>query len=173
MADDLKTQMLTCGDELDLADRDLAEIIAANEWPHKHISNWMATWGVQQALLDQQCARCCYYGVSRANWLEDQEEMQPRKPNLAQVWRLWRAVLAARQAVAGLASDASSRERVDAEIAVEAAEGLYDIVSRVFEGRRALTWEERRGYFRLSPPKRPAPGSDKRRTLTRSTYIGA
>jgi hypothetical protein len=173
MADYFETRMLALGDKLDRVDRRLAKIIASNEWPHKHPSNWLATYGVQQVMFAQCEAKCCYYGVSRANWLEDQEEMQPRKPNRIQVCQRWRAVLTARQAVADLASDASSRERVDAEIAVEAAEGLYDIVSRVFEGKRPRTWEERRGYFRLSPPKRPAPGSTKRRTLTRSTYIGA
>jgi len=68
------------------------------------------------------------------------------------------------------------RERVEAQVAVERAAGLYDIVARAYDGREPRSHDQTLNINRIvKPPKQPLPSSGKRKTSspTRSTYVGA
>jgi hypothetical protein len=87
----------------------------------------------------------------------EQAEMEAHRVTLAQVWRLWRKVLAARKVLVDLEVKVdrperkyfednygkdpfeiyvgTARQRAEAQAARDRAEGLYDVVLRVFEGR--------------------------------------
>ena len=119
-----------------------------------------------------------YHGDLSFEWICEQEEMTVRRGSLSQVWQEWRKVLAAREALADLevkcarparkyfeddyGNDVpviffgSARERIEAQIAVERAEGMYDAVLRAFEGRPARTREQTL-KLRVSKPTKALP----------------
>jgi len=131
------------------------------------------------------------------HWPTSQES--PAKVPLKQLWQLWRNVVAARKAVADLpdkpvyehkamtdlwfaeycacclADTVTERQRIDARIARDRAEWIYDCALRVFEGRERWSWDKHSDDGpRIRAPKRPLPtGNNKPRTFVRSSFIGA
>ncbi|WLA39480.1 hypothetical protein QNJ95_42695 [Bradyrhizobium elkanii] len=148
-------EMIACGDQLDRMDRRLAEIEVTRP---RHPGLWECRHDVRRVYAALEVAQASYRGVSRAQWLEEQDEMEPRRVSLQQLWRLWRSVLAARQALADLGDSASNRQRIDAQTARDAAEALYDLRVRTFDGQPPRSWEERSFQrLRVLPPRRPEP----------------
>jgi hypothetical protein len=106
-----------------------------------------------------------YYHSKRTHeWMIEQDEMQVRTPSLALVWQYWRDVLAAREALKNTPverltnewgndiGEMKTRKRLDAEVAVDRVEALYDSVLRAYEGRAKRTWEQTL-TLRVKPPK--------------------
>lgn len=122
--------------------------------------------------------RGCHFGMLSSEWMREQADMTTQRVSLAQVWRYWRNVLAARQALADLEAKrerperkyfeddygndvpevyvGTVRERVEAQAARDAAEGLYDAVLRIFQGRTPRTHEQTLN-LKVKPPTRPEP----------------
>ncbi|MGY3441114.1 hypothetical protein [Bradyrhizobium sp. USDA 4473] len=149
-------EVTACGDKLDAMDRRRAEIEATRPKPHPGL--WDCRHDVRTVYAAHEIAQACYRGVSRAQWLHEQDELEPRSVSLQQLWRLWRNVLAARQALADLDDNASSRQRIDAHTTRDAAEGLYDLRLRAFERQPPRSWEERAcRRLRVLAPRRPEP----------------
>jgi hypothetical protein len=105
-----------------------------------------------------------YYSEQSRVWMSEQDDKTVRRASLAQVWDHWRAVRVARAEYDAIPDERLTNEwgndigailprrKIDAQIAVERAEGLYDIVLRAFEGRAKRTWEQAL-TLRVKPPK--------------------
>jgi hypothetical protein len=160
------------GEHLDKMDARVTEILAENLWPWKHPSNWLKQYGVQRVMQAHAKNRCLYYQVSSGEWMREQHEMTVRNVTLAQLWQHWGDVRAACKesrkfgyvAVDGLTTidvelkpGISTRQQIDAMVAADRAKGFYDLMSRVYEGRRPRTWEETRQWIKVKKPKRTLP----------------
>jgi hypothetical protein len=109
-----------------------------------------------------------HYGVQSHRWMIEQDEIEPRKYRLETVWQCWRDVVEARKEYDAIPDETVtdrwgcdpinivSRRKIDAKVKMEAAEGLYDVVCRAFEGRARRDIEQTIG-LRVKPPKRPLP----------------
>lgn len=103
-----------------------------------------------------QIACRCYYGLSTMLW--SRALQGPTAVSLKQVWRLWRDVVGARQAVADLPDNTTARQRIDAEVARDRAECTYDCALRVFEGRAPWNWVKHcNDGWTMRAPKRAEP----------------
>lgn len=142
---------------------------------------------VYHALAHVRTYGMFYHSLQSDMWMHKQDEMTVRKVSLTTVWQRWRDVLAAREELKSIPEETFgdhpiklvSRRRIDAQIAVARAEGLYDAVLRAFDGRAPRTWQQTLDIHRhpsmIRPPTRPLPtgGKPKSKSPTRSTYIGA
>lgn len=109
-----------------------------------------------------------YHGEQSGKWMDEQENMTVARPSLALVWRHWHAVLAARKEYESIPDvtltdrwgcdpiKIVSRRKIDARLAVERAEGLYDVHLRAFEGRPPRTPEQTL-KLRVSKPTKALP----------------
>ena len=109
----------------------------------------------------------------------EQDEIEPRKYRLETVWQCWRDVNAARKEYNAIPDETVtdrwgcdpitivSRRKIDALVKMEAAEGLYDIARRAFEGVRPRTWSETVNGIKARPPKRPLPLKRIKKTPTK------
>ncbi|SIO24626.1 hypothetical protein SAMN05443247_03113 [Bradyrhizobium erythrophlei] len=132
-----------------------------------------------------------YHGEQSGKWMDEQEEMTIGRVSLALVWRHWHAVLGAREEYESIVDvtltdrwgcdpiTIVSRQKIDARIAMERAEGLYDVVLRAFEGRAPRTREQTL-TLRVKPPTRPEPtplskiqNRRRRKLAQRNAFAGA
>jgi hypothetical protein len=120
-----------------------------------------------------------YHGQQSGRWMDEQDGMTVRRPTLTQLWQRWFDVLAARKEYASIADETLtdrwgcdpikivSRPKIDAQLAVERAEGLYDLVRRSYEGRKPRTREQTL-TLRVAKPKQPLPP---KRVKKRTGYV--
>jgi hypothetical protein len=121
-----------------------------------------------------------YYSKQSRQWMNEQDEMKVGNVSLTQVWGKWFDIVAARKAYDDIADvtltdrwgcdpiKIVSRKKIDARLAVERAEGLYDLVLRAFEGRPRRTHEQTL-MLRVVKPKRKLP--PKRIMSTPTKYV--
>jgi hypothetical protein len=161
-----------CTANLERMDTRVTEIVKTRPAEHWQTSFWPMYPNVRKTYANHHTARCCYYGVATHDWMREHDEMTVRRPTLALVWRHWRNVLASREALADLGGPISAnaggihmielgnvptQERLDAMLAVDRAEALYDRIARAFEGRQPPTWQQMLDGPRIKPPTRPEP----------------
>lgn len=170
--------------------------LSKSEYSDQSVRHSNAENGVRRQQLYLLRFRDCHFGMLSSEWMHEQADLGPdqgvtaRKASLAQVWQRWRDVLAARQALADLevkldrperkyfeddygndvpgAYVGTVRERIEAQVAMNRAEGLYDLVLRAFEGRQPRTHEQTL-RLRVSKPTKALP--PKRIIKTPTKYV--
>jgi hypothetical protein len=150
---------------IELARHEPMFALSTEDYIQTKIKHGNAEWEAAHAAKLMRNYTGAYRGTLTTEWMREQYRIKLRKPALAQVWKLWRNVLAVRKALADLPADASTRKRIEAEVAVDRNEGLYDLYSRAFDGRVPRTHEQLLS-LRVKAPSRPEPSRrpvDKRR----------
>jgi hypothetical protein len=139
-------ELITAGKQLDRID------VRRREVASLHQCSPLA----RRAADAHQIACRSYYGLSTMQWLHALPI--PATVSLKQIWRLWRDVVAARQAVADLPDNTTARHRIDAVTARDRAEATYNCALRVFEGREPWSWDKHcNDGWRMRAPMRAEP----------------
>lgn len=146
--------LIIAGQQLDKMDARRNEIEATR--PQPYVGPWDRCHDVRRVMDAHEIACRCYYGLSTMRW--SRALPRPAAVSLKQVWRLWRDVFSARQAVADLPDNTTARQRIDAETARDRAECTYDCALRVFESRALWNWDEHcNDGWKMRAPKRAEP----------------